>query len=520
MNRRRVTRMNPAKARLDHHHQLFSLDENNSRLAPDALTVASLFYLALPTLIFLVGWLRSFASIPLLVLTLAGIWQFLRRDDVGWAMPYSTKAAALVMVVACLWASLGGAGHFFEANPDWLIRDKVLGDLTITPWPPAYSLVEGHWHILRTAFGFFLPAALIGKVFGIASVDIALYVYCAIGCSLYFLLLPLPRKAGWPLALVLLLPVFFSGMDYLGIVLVTGTTPLFPLRLEWWVPFSYPSMTGQMHWAPNHAIPIWLVTTLFYRHWGHASWPALFMVMLPLTVIWTPFAAAAMLPFLLLASWRWFALGNRYSDAGITISQTITAALITALTMRFISLDFAALPALPQVNSIANWTWDTDQIVLKYLLFILMEFAILALLLARGLHHSTGLFRLACIILMVLPLFKFGPSNDLILRLSTPCLVILLIVLLGQCRQWLATNQLPFTAFLIGVVFCIGAATPFNEMYRSMFFKRTAPDYSRSLVEQHWNTEPPHYVGILNSSILDGVMSAPTRVPTAAERSR
>ena len=99
-----------------------------------------------------------------------------------------------------------------------------------------------------------------------------------------------------------------------------------------------------MHWAPNHAIPIWLISTLFYRHWGHASWPALFLVMLPLTVIWTPFAAAAILPFLLLASWRWFALGNSYSAAGITITQAIAAGLITALTVRLMSLDFAALP--------------------------------------------------------------------------------------------------------------------------------------------------------------------------------
>ena len=519
MNRRRVTKMDGATPQL-YRDQLFSLDENNSRLTPDALTIASLLYLALPTLIFMVGWLRLYASVPLLVLTLAGIWQFLRRDDVVWAMPYSTKAAALVIVVACLWASLGGAGHFFESNPDWLIRDKVLGDLTLTPWPPAYSFVDGHWHILRTAFGFFLPAAVVGKIFGIVSVDIALFIYCAIGCSLFFLLLPLPRKAGWPLALLLLLPVFFSGMDYLGIVLITGTTPLFPLRLEWWVPFSYSSFTGQMHWAPNHVIPIWLVSTLFYRHWGHPSWPALFMVMLPLTVIWTPFAAAAILPFLLLASWRWFALGNSYSAAGITITQVVAAVLITALTVRFMSLDFAAVPALPQANSVANWTLASDQIVLKYLLFILMEFAILALLLARNLHHSKGLFWLAGIILVVLPLLKFGPSNDLLLRLSIPCLVILLIALLVQGRHWLETKKLPVSVYLIGIVFCMGAATPFNEMYRAFFFTRTAPDYSRSLVEQHWNTEPPHYVGILNSRILDGVLSAPTRVPTTAERSR
>lgn len=496
--------------------RLLSIDAANSARPPDGLTAATLVYLLLPNLIFIAGWLRLEFALPLIALVLAGVVQFLRRDDMRWSIPYSTSSALLVVVIAFLWASLGGAGHFFQTNPDWVVRDKVLGDLTFSNWPPAYSVVDGVPHILRSAVGFFLPAAVVGKLAGIGSVDITLYAYTAIGCSLFFLLLPLPSKPGPLLFGFLLLTIFFSGMDYLGILLVTGTTPLFPLRLEWWVPFSYSSLTGQMHWAPNHAIPLWLVTTLFYRHWGNRAWPALFMVTLPLTVIWTPFAAAGMLPFLTLATWRWFAGGWNFADSRITSWQIVGAILLTWLSLRLMTLDIAAIPSAPTTQV----TPDSSNLLLKYLLFILMEFAILALLLARELRHSQGLFWLACAILTILPLYQYGPSNDAMLRLSTPCLVILLLLTLDLVQHWAAQSKMPSSGWAIGVVLMIGACTPFNEMWRAIVFNRTAPHYGRSMVEQTSNIEHPHYVGRLNRPDLIAVLRTPALVPKAAERKR
>jgi hypothetical protein len=495
-------------------HRLLAIDEVNSTLAPDGLTAATLIYLALPSLIFLAGWLRPAAAIPMLALTLLALLQFLRREDIRWCIPQSPGAGMMIVATAFIWASLGGAGHFFAASPDWLMRDKVLGDLTFSAWPPAYSVVDGHPHILRSAIGFFLPAAIVGKIAGIGSADLALYLFTALGCSLFLLLLPLPTRPGRLLLGLLLVTIFFSGMDYLGIVLVSGSPPIFPLRLEWWVPFCYPSFTGQMYWAPNHAIPIWLVAVLFYRHWGHRAWPALFLIMLPLTVIWTPFVVAGILPFLALATLRWFAQGLRFVDSRITFWQIVAAVLTTWFTVRLMTLDITAIPSAP-TTAVAP---KPDSLILDYLLFILMEFAILALLLARNLRHSYGLFWLSCSILTLLPLYKYGPSNDTLLRLSTPCLVFLLLLTLDQIRHWAQQRSFPASAWAISLVLLIGANTPFNEMWRALFFKRIAPDYGRSLVEQHWNTEPPHYIGRLDRPDLLAVLRTPTLVPKAAER--
>lgn len=493
---------------------LTSIDATHSKQAPDLLTAAAIVYLGLPNIVFLVGWLKPVFGIPLTLLVAVALWQLLRRPDWQWKQPYTIAALLTITVVGFLWASLGGAGHFFTTNPDWMVRDTVLADLTLTPWPPAYSDDGGAAHILRSAFGFFLVPAAISKWIGFQWIDIAAYVWAAAGSTLFLLLLPLPHKAGGKLGLGLLIALFFSGMDFLGIVLLTGITPIFPLRLEWWVPFSYSSLTGQLHWAPNHAIPLWLISTLFYRHWGHRFIPVLSVVLLPLLMVWTPFAVAGVLPFMAIAVVRWFAQGNGNPFAELKASQIATALVLTYLMLRFLTLGVAAMGAGAPTVSVAP---NNDDFVLKYLLFVLMEFAILGLLLARSLKHSLGIFWLAFAILLLLPLYQFGPSNDTMLRLSTPCLVILLIITLDQASTWATPFSRAFfksEAWLIVLVLLIGACTPFNEMWRAATFRRNLPNYGMSLVEQQNGFEPPHYIGHLNKRDLVVLLNRPSRVPT------
>jgi hypothetical protein len=117
-------------------------------------------------------------------------------------------------VTSCAWAVFGGGSHFMYANADWKIRDAVLGDLVNAEWPVHYLSADGAPLILRSAIGYFLPPALFGKIFGLAHIDLAIYAWTTLGVLIFLLMLPLPRRAGWRLALGLLLVVFFRGMDF------------------------------------------------------------------------------------------------------------------------------------------------------------------------------------------------------------------------------------------------------------------------------------------------------------------
>lgn len=497
--------------------KLFSADPDNSCLPPDVLTLAALGYLALPNLMFFAGWFRLPFALLGTALVMLALWQFGRRRDVSWSLPHTLPALLLIALVASLWTACGGAGHFMYANADWHVRDTVLGDLVFSDWPPYYSERDGAFHILRSAIGYFLPVAMAGKWLGIGSVDILLYVWTALGTLLFLLLLPLPRRFGWMFLLLLLVPIFFSGMDFLGIVLVTGDLPMFPLRLEWWLPFSYSSLTGQLYWAPNHALALWLATVLFFRHWGHPALASLMIVLVPLLVVWTPFAVAGLLPFLGLALLRRMLAGLPSVNPGLTWLQVAIALCLSWMTIRLMTLGVAAIPGA----ATASYHPADDRFLLKYAVFCLMEFAILAFVLARGLRHSHGLFWLAVAILLALPLYQYGPSNDTMLRLSTPCLLILMMICLDQIRSCaesslhdIKRSALP----VLGLVLLIGAHTPFNEIWRALTFRRTPPNYGMTLVDTQHGSEVPHYVGRLDRPDLIAMLRAPGRVPTCNER--
>lgn len=497
--------------------RLVSIDTRHSVQAPDALTAFALLYLSIPNLIFLGGWLRMPYAIAAMALLLAGLWQFLRTVAWKQPLPFSLPAVAWVCLTALVWAAFGGAGHFFFANPDWYVRDTVLGDLVFSAWPPYYSIHDGYFHILRSAIGYFLPAALMGKLAGIGAVDGALYLWTALGTSLFLLLLPLPKRATFVFGALLLLPVFFSGMDFLGIVLATGDLPMFPLRLEWWVPFSYSSLTGQLYWGPNHAIALWLVTALFYRHWGHAAFLSLLAVLLPLLFVWTPFAVPAIMPFVALALLRHALHRPTSGRQGITLLQWAGASMLLWIMARFMTLDITAIPGAqtsvmhPQQSGFA----------LKYALFCLMEFAILALLLGRLIRHSFGLLWLSAGILLLLPLYQYGPSNDTMLRLSTPCLILLMILSMGVLQDWLTQPSSPEqrrpTLALLAVLI-MGAHTPFNEIWRAMSFRRIPPNYGMTLLDSQRGIEAPHYIGRLDRPDLLTIMRRPSPVPECSQR--
>lgn len=505
---------------------LLELDPQRSSLPPDRATALTLGYLALPNLIFILGWLKTPIALAIAGLLILALRQYLSHHRV-WqrAIPLPGRYLWALLLLALAWCYLGGAGHFVHANKDWHVRDTVLGDLTFSAWPPAYvsSVTDAAPHLLRSAFGFFLPAALMGKLLGIQVVDLCLYLWEVLGVCLFLCLLPLPRDNFLRFGIALLVIVFFSGMDYLGIVLSTGDIPIFPLRLEWWVPFSYSSLSGQLFWAPNHAIPIWLITALFYRHWGHGAFPSLVVVLLPLLVLWTPFAVAGILPFVLLAVLRHWYLGISPRTWQLSLSQILLAGFMTYLMLRLITLDITAIGSAPTVDVAPN----RDNFFLKYALFSLMEFGILSLLLVRNSGTDKSLLGISVGILLLLPLYQFGPSNDSMLRLSTPALVFLAIIAIRQVDALMApllersqqrTHSAHILAPALVLVLLIGAATPLFEMWRAATFRRLPPNYGQSLVEQQQGFEPPHYIGRLDRKDLLLLMRRTSLVPSGAVR--
>ncbi|MBI5791196.1 MAG: hypothetical protein HZA63_06965 [Rhodocyclales bacterium] len=498
--------------------QLFAGDGEHSNRPPDGITGLALAFLGLPLLIFLATWLKPMYAMAGIGLMLLAAVSVAGRFRAAWPVHH----LAVFVIVALAWAGMGGGSHFVYANPDWHVRDAVLGDLAFSAWPPSYGFRDGHHDLLRSVIGFFLPVAAAAKLLGPQALPWLMFAWTGIGTLLFLLLLPLPRKGLRGLLAGIAIIVAFSGMDVLGTFLLHGHYPIFPLRIEWWSEFdfrflfSYSSLTGQLIWAPNHVLPIWIATALFYRHWKHPDFLPLLCLLLPTLPMLTPFALPGLAPFLVLA------LADRARSGMAALAMPIPAVLagivIGGLTIRLQMLDIGNIPIQTSAATVAPSTGGGDGLAFakNYLAFILMEFAILGSALLTVLRHSRGLLIIAMGVLALLPLVKLGPSNDLLLRVATPSLV--LMAILCQRAVLDAWAEARPRAMVIVVMLLIGAHTPFNELWRAATWQAWRPDYTRPFVDTQNGGLPPHYIGRLKDPLLTELLRTPSPVPNRQQR--
>lgn len=484
----------------------------------DLLSALATLYLSLPGFVFAVTWLEPALGIPVGLLAFAAISRVFGEVQSHRAL-HPAHVVALLATVAVVWSALGGAGHFFYANPDWKTRDAVYADLILTGWPPEYAVADGAPVVLRTAFGYFLPPALVATVTGLTWAPLMLFLWTAVGVWLFLLLLPLPKRGPWHIVGALLLVVFFSGMDYPAILAVHGHAPIFPLPLEWWRPWTYTSLTAQLFWAPNHALALWLGTLLLYRHRDDPALPSLLLLLFPLLLIWTPFAIIGLFPWVL-----WIALTRpagqlaRLKMPARThwlASMALTIAVVALFSRHGLGSGFSDPdPAGRHVGG--GGRAESVFPVLDYVQFVFFEFGALVLLLRPDTREDRGALIVATAVLMLIPFIRFGPSNDWMLRVSTPSLLMLCLLVLKETLDRATPNVLRRS--LLIAVLLLGAITPWFELARAVLLPRTPPNYGASLLDQQGGHFVPHYFGVLDRPEIRWAFRVPAPVPAGQTR--
>lgn len=446
----------------------------------------SVLYLLIPFLIFCLGYLRTYISVSI---TIVYLWLIIKIwKAAGYNNQFiqiSRRNLIFTLLIVLVWVALSGIGGFTFQNIDFHTRNAVFRDLINFPWPVKYYTNPTDPSIpynLIYYTGFWLPAALVGKIAGWLAANIALYIWTVLGIILTILLLGTKIKLT-PLYLILIL-IFFSGMDALGslirIIAVPGTNnflwpPIF--HLEWWMPsFQYSSFTTQLFWVFNQAIPTWLCMALLIT----TDDRKIILMVWSLCCFFAPLPALGMFPYVLLkipkklldsenfhARSKIQNIGVLFSllfkDLGalLTFENVLGGGIVLGISFfYFISNIQASQESAVQMPAI-RW--------LMYAIFILFEGMILWWVL-KDRNKANLNWYLAGALLMVIPLITIGNTNDFCMRASIPTLFMLCV--------WSAeTLSLPDTKSKAAVILllCIGAITPIYEINRSVY--RTASYY-------------------------------------------
>ena len=507
--------------------QTTATTRHTSGAAPDQLTCLALAYLLLPAAIYFLGWFKPLAGVPLLVMLGFAAWRALRlpaRTRTAWP-PLWLLALAISAAVA--WSVFGGAGHFFYANAhDWHIRDAVLRDLVAVSWPPAYDVGDEDILLLRAPVAYFLPAATLAKLIGAGIADRLLWLWTAMGVALFFLLLPLSRTQPVRAALALALAVAFSGMDIAGFMFPDYHGGNFPLKgafIDWWIMppplVSYWANTTNLFWNPNHTLPAWISIALFYRHWQHAGFLSVAALLAAILPLWSPFALIGMLPFLLL-----LALQQYRRQPAMAIDFPVMGACF--LVLAIISVTLVVPPSgIAYGNTLTSppphggWIYHNDishylTFAENYLLFVIFEFGLLALLLSGLVDRR--LFITAVATLLLLPFVSIGPGNDLAMRGSIPALGVLCIAaIVGLCDAESGIH--PWRRIALVLVLAIGAVTPYFEFDRAVSRRPWQPNAEFTLLDATNGQVAPHYMVPLRQSPVAFALRPPGRLTNAVD---
>ena len=155
------------------------------------LHASSLIYLALPYLIFAFGWLKPAFAAAVSAIVALGVYLAVRSSSkpaLASAALTSLRPTTILLIVllTASWVGLSGAGGYGYQSGDYLKHNAVLKDLISQPWPVAYDLSDYQLGVavLVYALGYYLPAALVGKVIGWPSANHALFLWTLLGALL------------------------------------------------------------------------------------------------------------------------------------------------------------------------------------------------------------------------------------------------------------------------------------------------------------------------------------------------
>jgi len=380
------------------------------------------------------------------------LFTFRPKPDGIVAAPIDTKKLAACLALALALLLLGGETHLFYATADWLMRDAVLSDLTRNGLPLFYRH-DGEDYLLRAPLGMYLLPAAIGRVTGLFGAHVALLAQNALllaGC-LYFIAL----LAGERVAPFLALFILFSGLDVVPQLLRDGLE--LPAHLEWWnSAIQYSSHVTQLFWVPNHALPGWWASLLLLLLAREEIDLAILAGLFAATLLWSPLAVAGAAPLAALGALR---LGRGlFTPRNIAAGAAGLCFLPIAL---YLTIDAGSVPH--------GWLVATPGFLLLYVAFILVEIPHAAIVFAQRTLLAASdrtLLAASVLVLLLLPLYSFGPNNDLAMRASIPALFLLAFAFAEVAVATPRDGGLLASA--ISTLVIVSAATPATEIKRTL----------------------------------------------------
>lgn len=475
--------------------------------APTAVRLlegASIFYIALPMVTFAAGWLRPGFAAPLLVLFVFAMGEaYLRAWRAAADAPaedgFSARrpamrifdfAVLIAFVVAC--TGIGGYSYQFFDNP---VYDGFLRSLIEYPWPIAFQEAGPDREPLLMVyyFAYYLPAALVGKVFGWAAGYHFFYIWGVVGVVFTVLWFHRLTHLRWPWFVLFFLG--FGGLDLLGHIL-TAPGPGYG-DVGWWGYFTgeywWSNARGWLdHWSssiaaegsgaadtmngvfyrffspisflvdgPYHVLPSWIAILMLLHDLLRRKTAERAVLLWAMMPIMSVFVAAGMLPFVGLGIYQLRGKGWK------SVGNVVVAPLLLVLFFLFFKT--------AQGGKVSGFIWAYQNVFwASPYLFVhyVVEFGIFALIIykvrGKGIPDRFWLYGALCFFLLA-PWYRIGEYNDFATKVIIPAQLVFMVILANSLPAMAASGQHTRRKILIALL-VIGAIGPMGNILRALEF--------------------------------------------------
>jgi len=404
--------------------------------------------LSIPALIFLGGYVQIQVSICFFLLFFFLTW-WQTRNRFFFLLKSFYKAAILglnnyknLVIVATLsslaWMLISGSGGVGFQHNDHKMNDVMLYHLMHDDWPVIFSSKYLGVKFASTAqplplvyyIGHFLPASLIGKLFGWTAANIAVFAWTWLELWLFFLLAglyALPKVTSFRTYVLFLgLLMFTSGAGYIASSIHKIINPAVIYGPEnamiWSFPLLFTSHIRLLLWAPQHTMGAWLLILVIMhqlRTEFGLRWLGLPVVS---SMLCSPFAVLGAFPFLvvwLLKIIKSHQMKMVFSPFNLVIGGLSLLCITTYITSNSFSFPIVFLPEI----------WGKKNFLVRDALFLFVELGGIATILWFSRHSINSqerwLILIAFLSLIGITFFQIGLWNDWCARASISAIMML-----------------------------------------------------------------------------------------------
>jgi hypothetical protein len=421
------------------------------------LKISTILYLLIPPVLFLLTWIHLWIGIPCVLFIVFYTWKTIRERDISNDEPF----IYLPTILLCLIISIAlnyvlGIGEFRPQTYDFQANNFKYYDL-ITHQLPVYYPEQKTYLCYYT--GYYLPSALLAKVFGIETCRYFSFVWSVLGMWLVFMWISTFTRKN---IIGLLTNVLLFANAWFVIKLL--------MNLEYFQEYLQPyyiqlnqfklittSLIRNYAWATQHTIPACLGVCILIENFKYKTDFKYLLLMLLSTLFWSPLTAVGLFPFV-----TFYFLKDIKNLVSTHSVNNLVLMILLIISFVPLLLYFVSTEGIHVNNTEFIWQTGVKSWWIFYLIYIISNFIVWGLFLNYSKNQYKILWIIAVIFPCIIAFYRIGIYNDFNIRVSFPSFFMLSILVGISVVEKLKIRSLIGTAIL-SLIF-INSLANFNHI--------------------------------------------------------